>query len=467
VRTNRETERAGPEQDRPVRPNPPAPTPAEQILAMQRSAGNAAVARALADRPVTPADRRHRIEIAPGRRPPPGLPAAAKPAAGPYGEMPKVEGPYGEMPKVAGPYGEMPRLVEVDVSDVEEEDGELVVAEEDLRDASDDEGATSDEEGETTVAFDWGFFRRADRGAESGPAAEEKEEAKDPYAEEDEGFDAYAARDMTPEELDGALDREGAVGEILATNKLPPDVAAKLREQRNKVPPRKYGHLKSRSSDYATEHESSGDWIRDNVFPKVLEYFKAGMLPGDALREHFGWTDEDIDRYWTNRATNLKDAKVEKHEGAERDDFQLFPGSTFTQGADDKIFDTSGMNSKFMGSGFGIYIMDEDGHFYADAHRVGLFHHSSLAGGLQVAGAGELKVTHGALEHITNKSGHYLPGKAEMIQVLEELERQGVSLSGVGLNIIDGKMSTDDKGKGGAVPEGAQKWLEDNRELGA
>jgi hypothetical protein len=95
------------------------------------------------------------------------------------------------------------------------------------------------------------------------------------------------------------------------------------------------------------------------------------------------------------------------------------------------------MFSKFLGKGFGIYAMDGSGTFYADAHRVGLFHHSSFTQGGEVAGAGELKVQDGSLKHISNKSGHYQPGREEMMQVLDELLGEGVSLAGVGITIVE------------------------------
>jgi hypothetical protein len=45
-----------------------------------------------------------------------------------------------------------------------------------------------------------------------------------------------------------------------------------------------------------------------------------------------------------------------------------------------------------------------------------------------VAGAGEIRVKAGVITGLTNKSGHYQSTVAEMVQVFEELERQGVNL---------------------------------------
>ena len=56
-------------------------------------------------------------------------------------------------------------------------------------------------------------------------------------------------------------------------------------------------------------------------------------------------------------------------------------------------------------------------------------HHSSVMGGEAVAAAGEMELNYqGYLQKINNKSGHYKPGAAQVIQMLEELARQGALL---------------------------------------
>jgi len=113
-----------------------------------------------------------------------------------------------------------------------------------------------------------------------------------------------------------------------------------------------------------------------------------------------------------------------------RKEFQLSIGGSITQGGEP--FDTSKMYSKFMGDGFGIYVMGKDGTFYSTSHKIGLFHHSSFLGGGDVAGAGEMKVVGGTLQFITNKSGHYWPGDRELSQTLNELQgASGFSSAGL------------------------------------
>jgi hypothetical protein len=111
--------------------------------------------------------------------------------------------------------------------------------------------------------------------------------------------------------------------------------------------------------------------------------------------------------------------------------FELHGGSPLTQGASPEPFDTSKLFSKHMGAGYAIYVMDKRGRIYAAQHKIGIFHHSSFFAGGNVAGAGEMKVDHGSIKSITNKSGHYQPTAEEMIQVFRELQSRGISLDGM------------------------------------
>jgi hypothetical protein len=130
-----------------------------------------------------------------------------------------------------------------------------------------------------------------------------------------------------------------------------------------------------------------------------------------------------------------------------------------TQGDSKEPYDTSSMDSNYMGRGFAIYVMDSAGRLYASQHKVGLFHHSSFLAGADVAGAGEMNVVGGVLKVITNKSGHYAPTKQEMAQVLEELEGRGVNLSQVEYIHVD---DTGNRAKT-PYPGKAKKFLEDQR----
>src|SRR6185437_14900388 len=138
-----------------------------------------------------------------------------------------------------------------------------------------------------------------------------------------------------------------------------------------------------------------------------------------------------------------------------RDEFELKVGGSVTQGG--QPYDTSAMYSKFKGDGFAIYVMGQDGRFYSTSHKIGLFHHSSFMGGGAVAGAGEIKVTGGTVQYITNKSGHYTPGDRELTQTLHALQGASGFSSAKLARLRPGGTSWQDP-----YPDGAAGFLRDN-----
>ena len=101
----------------------------------------------------------------------------------------------------------------------------------------------------------------------------------------------------------------------------------------------------------------------------------------------------------------------------------------FVYDAQGRLFDTSQGVSAFVGGSEGraIFVMDKHGNLYASTnHEAGIFHHSSFFAGGEVASAGELVVKDGRIELLTDHSGHYRPGPARTMQVLEQLASQGV-----------------------------------------
>ena len=73
-----------------------------------------------------------------------------------------------------------------------------------------------------------------------------------------------------------------------------------------------------------------------------------------------------------------------------------------------------------------IFVMSTDGTLYASpAHKVGMFHHSSIVSGGNVAAAGEMVVKNGVIDYINNCSGHYRGGAFQFDQIKESLKRQG------------------------------------------
>jgi hypothetical protein len=145
--------------------------------------------------------------------------------------------------------------------------------------------------------------------------------------------------------------------------------------------------------------------------------------------------------------------------GEARDEFELKVGGSITQGG--QPYDTSAMYSKFKGDGFAIYVMSKDGRFFSTSHKIGLFHHSSFLGGGDVAGAGEIKVSGGTVQYVTNKSGHYTPGDLELSQTLHAL--QGASGFGTAAlaRLMPGNRLQD------PYPDGAPGFLRDHPVGGA
>jgi hypothetical protein len=90
--------------------------------------------------------------------------------------------------------------------------------------------------------------------------------------------------------------------------------------------------------------------------------------------------------------------------------------------------DTSDSVTHFSGPGFEIFVVSLDGEIHMASHKVGMYHHSSLLGGAEVALGGEMEVKNGKIVMMSNKSGHYLPDTSQLIQFLHFLEKDGIPL---------------------------------------
>jgi hypothetical protein len=198
--------------------------------------------------------------------------------------------------------------------------------------------------------------------------------------------------------------------------------------------------------------------------PSVLDQGRSLVRDGrfasldDFMKQQMGWSQSDCDKYLRKGSPNPIVAKVRR---SGRAAFELHGGSTMTQGTSKEPFDTSSMYSKFMGTGYSIYVMDKKGKLYAAQHKVGIFHHSSFLGGGDVAGAGEIQVVGGVVKSITNKSGHYQPTEDEMVQVMRELEGRGVDLSAVEYVPIGHSFMGGINSKA-PYPGGAKAFLDDH-----
>jgi hypothetical protein len=149
----------------------------------------------------------------------------------------------------------------------------------------------------------------------------------------------------------------------------------------------------------------------------------------------------------------VSDGKVELHNrvkycnGAERLGYKIkLTGDGRLRWAhDDSLLDTSGMHSIATGQGWGVFVVDFAQDFYVNAHQKDQFHHSSFLAGAPVFSAGELCVSQGVLVGVTNKTGHYKSGPAELhraLLLLQRLDRKKGWVGGVGAGM--GKVAVSD-----------------------
>ncbi len=103
--------------------------------------------------------------------------------------------------------------------------------------------------------------------------------------------------------------------------------------------------------------------------------------------------------------------------------------------AQGRLVDTSGAGTLHQGGGGrAIFVMDSQGNLYlSTTHSIGDFHHSSFLAGRPVSGAGEMVVENGRITLLTDRSGHYQPTVQFREQVLDELEADGMDVSGITL----------------------------------
>lgn len=175
-------------------------------------------------------------------------------------------------------------------------------------------------------------------------------------------------------------------------------------------PPMEYGHTRPVGSDYAGEEQPG-----NKVWTRETDVLKQTYYPSDATAS---------DEY----GMNVQGGRV------------TIPGEVDAEG-NPVYLDTTDITH---GTGLAgtkdermIYTMGEDGEMrlggvVAEEGDRGLrFHHSSLAAGQEVAGAGEMKVREGTVESVSDRSGHYTPDLGMTQQVEQRLSAGGVDTSRV------------------------------------
>jgi len=98
----------------------------------------------------------------------------------------------------------------------------------------------------------------------------------------------------------------------------------------------------------------------------------------------------------------------------------------------DKPFPTTEESTMHSGKGTVIFVIGANDDLYCASHLGGVFHHSSFLSDAAIRGGGELQTdTQGKITHISSKSGHYKPSRAENLEMLRWFEARGTNLAEV------------------------------------
>ena len=109
-----------------------------------------------------------------------------------------------------------------------------------------------------------------------------------------------------------------------------------------------------------------------------------------------------------------------------------------------ELVGTGQMQTFASGEGVAMVVVREKEGMYLHSHIRNRFHHSSIFAGEPVHFAGEIKVSQGRIEWISNKSGHYQPGLRESLYVLKYLSRMDVSLDSFDFHLMERTHISDD-----------------------
>jgi hypothetical protein len=92
------------------------------------------------------------------------------------------------------------------------------------------------------------------------------------------------------------------------------------------------------------------------------------------------------------------------------------------------LFDTNAAHNNSF-----IFVMDGEGNIYS-ADKSVVHHHSSFLAGGPVAAAGHWRVNNGIVQELCNTSGHYQPPIDYTKQILSELKRRHINVTGIAQN---------------------------------
>jgi hypothetical protein len=104
------------------------------------------------------------------------------------------------------------------------------------------------------------------------------------------------------------------------------------------------------------------------------------------------------------------------------------------------LLDTAIMQTVFSGSGFGIWVIDTMGNFYAGNHVYGQMHHSSFLAGESIKAGGEVRAENGRIKFLSGKSGHYMPPIANLVGAVRILQHLGVPIQELHVLVFENKV---------------------------
>ncbi|WP_225729985.1 MULTISPECIES: hypothetical protein [unclassified Nocardia] len=141
------------------------------------------------------------------------------------------------------------------------------------------------------------------------------------------------------------------------------------------------------------------------------------------IRPEFVGEEVPGNRVWRNTHVKYLNA-------TERQAYKLTIRDGLLYDSTGRLLDTSTASTLWTPQGGrAIFVMDENGDLYsAPQHIAGVFHHSSFLAGAPAAGAGEIRVSNGHLDLISDHSTHYRPTRELTRQVVEHLRENGVHI---------------------------------------
>lgn len=162
---------------------------------------------------------------------------------------------------------------------------------------------------------------------------------------------------------------------------------------------------------------------KEKILEKIKKYLKKSKFPVHKTTKML--IGEETGNGW------CAPSAVKYLDDVERLEYELaiVDGKLYTKNG--KLFDTTLADTIFS-RGKSIFVMSKDGRIYSPlSHSVEKFHHSSFLARSEVASAGELRVIKGIIEEVTRKSGHYQPSKSINIQLIKQLEKEGVKVKDI------------------------------------